>query len=837
MPAINQLRINSSGAPVFTASSQSATAAPVISLTTTTTGVGVSLVDSLSNVGTVISLSLRSILGTGGVDVTYSNGSIIVSSAASLQGAIGPTGPSGGPTGPTGPAGPAITGPTGPSGGPIGPIGLIGPTGPMGAPVGASRKLRMGASSINSSTGELTFSTSTKSVLVTIPTDADYVRFLFRSRHLSGPMTIQGYFAPTSQVGNGWSVYDANGTVQTATPTWWVPINFANNGADVDVVDQPLTPTPTAIVPNNATDYWSDWMPITTTQRIDGGFGRLILVRTQATVNPWGLQTISDNGITTDPSSINTSEALFASNTAVSTTSASDFVPNGLTSVFQTQFYSRPPGILLLTVGSSICSGTNTLNQRASWARIAAAAATNAGVPTISVFNNLLALPLTANFIQPAIRNIRELKPSIVAIQVSNRNDTPYSVSQANTTWKGVMSIAEVAQQNGAIVVLVTATPWSSGSAPTAVEDGFRQINNNLARAFAPISAGFALFDYDAVVSDGGSPARLQDIYGGDTDHPNDAGHAAAGAVFASMLSILGAAPATVVTGVAGPTGPAGSTGPIGLLGPAGPTGETGLATTGPTGPLGPLGPIGPTGAQGFVGNPGVIGPTGPAGLTGATGATGPIGKSSPGIAFNAPITIAISSTLLASDVGRIVYCNAPSPGNYVISLPSATGVIAGTGFTFSVLTDVVLTIQPVSTDIIDGTPVKLGLNDRYSIISDGQHTWREVYRSNDAVKLLTAVQGTSTVLTGTAGSAPALWRQLTAADISGLGTIATQPGSSVILTGGTLNNVSIGQTSPGFGSFSSLHATAITFTTLPTSSTGLAKGSVWNNGGVLCIV
>lgn len=447
-----------------------------------------------------------------------------------------PGGGSGG-VGPAGPPGPAGTD------GVDGTNGVNGTNGAPGTTSGAGRKLRMATVSIQTVSAELSFSTSTKSICLTIPGDADYVRFLFRNKNPGGAMVLKGFFAPTSQIGNGWSAYDGAGAALATTPLPWTPLNFTNGGKDVTIADQLAGNVPTATVPNDGSDYWSDWQAITTIPRIDGDAGRLVQLRSQATVNPWGLQTLGGTGITNDIDAIATSEALFASNSGVSTLGATDFTASGLTHCYQMQFLSRPPGITMIAVGTSIFSGTATTNLRTSWHRIAAKTVSDAmGIPVNSFLNNPFGLiPTTANLIKDACRHIRLIKPSIVAIQVSNRNDAPYSVAQANTTWKSVMQIAEVAQENGAIVVLVTATPWSSGSAPTSVEDDYRQINNNLARAFAAGANGFALFDYDAALTNGASPARLQTAYGGNTDHPNDAGHIAAAAAFAPILqSIIG---------------------------------------------------------------------------------------------------------------------------------------------------------------------------------------------------------------------------------------------------------------------------------------------------------
>lgn len=426
--------------------------------------------------------------------------------------------------------------------GPAGTTGASGADGAIGTSVGRGRTLRGASLPINISTGRFPFSTSTKSVLMTVPTDVDFVRILLRNANPSGAMIIKGYAAPTSQVGNGWSSYDSAGAVQTASP-WWIPFNFANQGADLSPGEQEATVVNAFSVPNDDKYYWSDWSPITTIPRTDGGSGRLVLLRTQGLTNPWGPQTLGPTGISVDVAEINTSESLFASSQGVSSLGATDFSANGLTHVCAMQYMSRPPGITILTIGSSITGGTATTNLRTTWGRVAAKTLTDAGIPTQCFLSNGPAglSPTEENLMSEAIPFIKQLKPNIVCIQVANRNNTPYSVAMSDLVWKKAMAMAQYAQDNGAIVILVTATPWASTSAPTAVEDGYRQINNDLARAFANTTTGFALFDYDAVITDGGSPARCQAMYGGNTDHPNDAGHIAAGAVLAGVITkILG---------------------------------------------------------------------------------------------------------------------------------------------------------------------------------------------------------------------------------------------------------------------------------------------------------
>ncbi len=69
--------------------------------------------------------------------------------------------------------------------------------------------------------------------------------------------------------------------------------------------------------------------------------------------------------------------------------------------------------------------------------------------------------------------------------------------------------------------------------------------------------------------------------------------------------------------------------------------------------------------------------------------------------------------------------------GTYTITLPAASTVPAGVGFTFTAIGTAAVTISPTGSDAIDNGPVVLRANDRYHIVSDGSTTWREIFRTN----------------------------------------------------------------------------------------------------------
>ncbi len=69
--------------------------------------------------------------------------------------------------------------------------------------------------------------------------------------------------------------------------------------------------------------------------------------------------------------------------------------------------------------------------------------------------------------------------------------------------------------------------------------------------------------------------------------------------------------------------------------------------------------------------------------------------------------------------------------GTYTVTLPAASTVPAGVGFTFTAIGTAVVTIATTGSDAIDNGPVVLRPNDRYHVVSDGSSTWREIFRTN----------------------------------------------------------------------------------------------------------
>ena len=99
------------------------------------------------------------------------------------------------------------------------------------------------------------------------------------------------------------------------------------------------------------------------------------------------------------------------------------------------------------------------------------------------------------------------------------------------------------------------------------------------------------------------------------------------------------------------------------------------------------------------------------------------------GLAVAFGLVLGTSGSLSPGRAGSIVFL--VGGGTYTINLPLANSVMAGTGFTFSVLGIGNVSIVPSGGNSIELGPVLLRQYDRYHIVSDGFALWREVFRTN----------------------------------------------------------------------------------------------------------
>jgi hypothetical protein len=103
-----------------------------------------------------------------------------------------------------------------------------------------------------------------------------------------------------------------------------------------------------------------------------------------------------------------------------------------------------------------------------------------------------------------------------------------------------------------------------------------------------------------------------------------------------------------------------------------------------------------------------------------------PVGK---GISVGWVNVYSSSATLPNYIAGNMIFLGGATP--YSITLPLASTVAAGIGFTFSATGTAAVSILPSGSDGIDSGPIVLHINDRYHIVSDGSGSWHEIFWTN----------------------------------------------------------------------------------------------------------
>jgi len=362
------------------------------------------------------------------------------------------------------------------------------------------------------------------------------------------------YSTTTNYTIFGATVAPSGNLTDDGTTLSWTPATFSSGNVN-DLPPTYYTTTAGFSVPHglgpssggagdNSVPGWaaSDWIPVSSIPRTDGGSLPLLQVRTnistacvihneagqanfESQIAPyiWYTNLHSDSGgaYVTNP----TANALAGS------ASGLWVVPQ-----FVKFAYTGLTGLNVVAVGDSITRGqtTNTRTTTTpSWANIACQALSTQSRP-ITLTN----MGWSGQSKNPSYRNtvwaINNLLPDVIVFWNGSVNDgvSDYVV---NRSWNTTLNLVNYAKSQGVIPVVVTQTPNSSS---TATQDAYRQQMNANTRSLA--SAGVFVLDADFLLSTGGLPSRLQSQYdSGGGIHPNALGYQTIGAAFQGILSAI----------------------------------------------------------------------------------------------------------------------------------------------------------------------------------------------------------------------------------------------------------------------------------------------------------
>jgi len=366
----------------------------------------------------------------------------------------------------------------------------------------------------------------------------DAVRLVYATNG-TGACTVKGSVAASASLNNGINPLDESGGAVTA-----VAVTFNNGGVDLSLweqyhrIPQPAAVTSLALnpVPAGATLFatisdglgyeeevktYSDWIPLRSFTRTDGGTLPLLMVRTYMTGSPRPGTSGPSTGWETAARGrilrcfVNAGDCVATPASFTSTTVQGECVPT------EVRFMTRARGLTIAVAGDSCLQGITSNAGANNFVFQAATALSTATLP-IEVLN----LGKTSMSYPGWFWNIEDSvtvsKPQIVVIQGGSRNGGGYvSAAAAEAVWQHVMALMARVRAYGGVPILMTPWPDSSETAPTDL--------NRLILVANCLQAGLGgtpVIDANAMVGVAGTPMTLNAAYSSDGVHLTDAGHA-----------------------------------------------------------------------------------------------------------------------------------------------------------------------------------------------------------------------------------------------------------------------------------------------------------------------
>ena len=367
--------------------------------------------------------------------------------------------------------------------------------------------------------------------------DFDLVRLVFENDTAS-PYTID--FASVAAVSTenfagGLIPLQADGVTKATL----VPATFNNAGA-AGFPPSPTGSTRGVTVPaiGSASTAFavSDWLRVPSVAPLAGGSLRLLAVRSysagavralkldsvMADLNP----TLAQGRIVSayHQASNNRVDYLFA------LTPSGILGYSGATAV---QYYTRARGATVYAVGDSLTMGTTSSGGANGYGHQACVAISAPGSLPVSFVNGGWSGQTAAGFYARGRLELDLFRPEIAIIETSSPNGGPTTQAAFDLMFSQALDLAHYAITLGIVPILKTAVPFVYGTAA----DNLRKAINARVRALGA-SGGVLVLDADVAVTDGATPARsLPQYLGSDSEHLNDAGHAAIAQQLVPVLS------------------------------------------------------------------------------------------------------------------------------------------------------------------------------------------------------------------------------------------------------------------------------------------------------------
>lgn len=295
---------------------------------------------------------------------------------------------------------------------------------------------------------------------------------------------------------------------------------------------------PARVSANEPSYTVSDWIRLDSIPRDDGGTLPLAMARlfipqaSNAAFSTTGGMNTGFDALYPDALSFQTRQQVDGVTTPANLSSSTE---GGTVAFHSLQFRSAVPNCTVLGIGDSITSGFAGTVQQNNWGW-RAVQALRAGGSRISWMNGGVNGQTTTQYLARGKSLAAAVAPQIVVYSAFSPNEGTPSLANINTQWANVLEFLDWASSNRYVPVVTTPVPWDSLTAP---QDAFRITIRD--RVLGLRALGVDVIDFDAVTSNGASPARWNTGMGDGDKHPIDAGYAAmataAKAVFAAILA------------------------------------------------------------------------------------------------------------------------------------------------------------------------------------------------------------------------------------------------------------------------------------------------------------
>jgi len=295
--------------------------------------------------------------------------------------------------------------------------------------------------------------------------------------------------------------------------------------------------SPTVVAASNSwapTISASDWIPLQSVPRADGGTLPLLMLRLySATAAAQPYSKVSCVAAMRDATAANNGRILQSaaySGDAVGTISDAAR-PGSLASSCPTvgiQFRTRSRGLVIVGVGDSITQGDGQVADLfSSWGLRAAAKLSTAARP-VSYWNNGVDGKTSSFYLPSGLNTAVAVAPNIMVYSAYSPNDygaapTAGALRYAvQTMMAKTQAMLDYCYANNITPILTTGNPHSAQLTTVAVDD-VRKVYNAKIRAMCAAKMAY-LADWDLALSDGASPAAYLPAYDvGDHLHPNEA--------------------------------------------------------------------------------------------------------------------------------------------------------------------------------------------------------------------------------------------------------------------------------------------------------------------------